>query len=194
MTNPSILLIDDDRLILATLCDGLEKAGFCTASVADAEQALAIIEVTPPDLAIVDIRMPGMSGIELAERLEALDIPFIVLTAYTEAHEVDAMVLHGAQSYLVKPIDLQRLIPVVRVALERARNQASLRHENAQLNQALQGDRSTSRAVGILMERHQLSSEMAFEKLRLYARSNRRKLAEVAGEIVSAGNLLNQLA
>jgi len=193
MTNPSILLIDDDRLILATLYDGLEKAGFCCAAVADAEQALAIIEVTPPDLAIVDIRMPGMSGTELAERLQVLDIPFIVLTAYTEAHEVDAMVLHGAQSYLVKPIDLQRLIPAVRVALERARAQTFLRCENEQLNQALQGDRNTSKAVGILMERHQLTSEMAFEKLRQHARSNRRKLTEVAREIVSAGDLLNQV-
>lgn len=193
MSDVSLLVVDDDRLVLATLSQGLQQTGYQVTAAASGEEALQRLEDCRIGLAIVDIRMPGMSGVDLAQELRNRDIPFIALTAYSDQEIVASMIEQGALCYLVKPVDIHQLVPAIETALGRADELFQLKMNEKHLSTALNSDRTISQAVGILMERYNLSGSIAFERLRAYARSRRRKLAEVARELVSATDAMNAL-
>ena len=92
----------------------------------------------------------------------------------------------GALGYLVKPIDAEQIVPAIEAALKRARETKKLQESKSRLANALENDQITSTAVGVVMERHHLTRDEAFEKLRNCARSQRRKLAEVSSNLVKA--------
>ena len=189
-----ILLVDDDRLVLATLAKGLENSGYLVTTAESGEQALQQAAETPFDLAILDICMPGLSGIETARMLrEQFDIPGLFLSAYNEEDTVQQAVSGGGLGYVVKPVDAPQLIPAVEAALARARDLRALIDTKQQLEQALSGQRTNSVAVGILMERRRLAEAEAFETLRASARSSNRKLDELSRELVDALEQVNTL-
>lgn len=191
-----LLLLDDDRLVLATLGEGLRQAGYrvtTASSVEEAEEALAGGSI---DLAILDVRMPGLSGIDLAWRLHAADneVPFIFLTAYSDEELVEQATAAGAMGYVVKPADPDRLVPAIEAAFARAGDAKKLRDTGRQLQTALDAGRDVSLAVGITMERRRLGRQDAFELLRAHARTERRKLADLARELVLAVEKANSVA
>jgi response regulator NasT len=181
-----LLLVDDDRLVLATLSGGLLDAGYEISTAESAEEAeMLLASGLRPDLAIVDIRMSGQDGIYLARRLRELDhIPFMMLSAYSEQRLIDQASRHGALGYLVKPLDTPQLLPAIEAALSRANELQSLRETRSQLQAALDSERDISVAIGITMMRYRLQRQDAFELLRKTARSERRKLSELATEII----------
>ena len=183
-----LLLIDDDRLVLATIGAGLRSAGYETHHAESTEEAESLLASgLRPDLAIVDIRMAGQSGLTLARRLRELDhIPFVMFSAYREQAMVDEANALGALAYLVKPLDLPQLIPIIEAALARAYELQSLRDARSQLQGALDDDRNMSVAIGITMARERLSRQAAFEKLRRDARNARCKLSELAAGIIAS--------
>lgn len=188
-----LLLVEDDRLVLSTTAGGLRHAGYqvvCAESAEEAEHWLA--SGARPDLAIVDVRMQGQGGLALAERLSQLDhIPFIMLSAYGEAAMVEQASRSGALAYLVKPQDIQQLLPVIEAALTRAGKLAGLRQRERQLQSALDNERSVNVATGIVMMEFKLTRQAAFTLLRETARRQRRKLTELADEVISARNVLS---
>jgi response regulator NasT len=186
-----ILVVDDDRLVLAALAEGLRAAGYRVTGAASGEDALAAAGRDVPDLALLDMRMPGMGGIELGKRLrEQAGVPFLYLSAYGDQDIVRQAADEGALGYLVKPLDIQQIVPSIEAALTRASEIGKLRESEAQLNTALTGSREISMAVGLLMIRDRLNREQAFDLLRTNARSQRRPVAEVAKELLaSAENL-----
>lgn len=187
-----VLLVDDDRLVLATLASGLQEAGYAVQACASPEEACRVIAVERPDIAVLDVRMPGQSGLDLAKLLrDHPGVPFIFLTAYGEEDIVRQAIEHGALGYLVKPVDIPQLIPAIEAAMARASEIWALRQTEQQLQNALNENREVSMAVGLLMERRRISRQQAFETLRGTARTQRRKIGEVAGDIVSAAELLN---
>ncbi len=186
MSKARILIADDDRLVLATLTSGLRDVGYLTFEASDGEQAVSLCREQQPDLAILDIRMPGMDGIEAAHCLQDLEIPFLMLSAYGDEELVEKATDLGALGYLVKPIDIEQIVPAIETALKRAEQIRKLRDSEYRLVSALQNDQLTSTAIGVVMERHHLSREDAFERLRRHARSQRRKLTDVAAELVKA--------
>ena len=136
--------------------------------------------------------MPGLDGIETAARLrESTGTPFMIFTAYGNDEYVQRCIELGAMGYLVKPLDPAQIVPAVEAALERAAERQNLQQTTEQLQTALEGNRAISIATGLLMERFRLDRNAAFEKLRRYARSQRRKLADVAEELVRCNELLN---
>jgi response regulator NasT len=189
-TQRQILLVDDDRLVLAALSEGLRAAGYRVTAAAGGEDALAIAGRGVPDLALIDVRMPGMSGIELGGRLREAGVPFLYLSAYGDDDVVRQAVEEGALGYLVKPLDIQQIVPAIEAALHCARQFRKLRDTEAQLNAALTGSREISMAVGILMMRDRLNRDQAFEVLRSNARSQRRPIAEVAEELLGSAEKL----
>lgn len=187
-----VLLVDDDRLVLATMTSGLEQAGYAVQACASAEAAQRILAVAHPDIAVLDVRMPGQSGLDLARYLrEETDVPFIFLTAYSEGEIVRQAAENGALGYLVKPADIPQLVPAIEAALARAADLRHLRTTGEQLQTALNENREVSMAVGLIMERRKLDRQGAFEMLRTHARSQRRKIGEVAQEILAAAEVLN---
>lgn len=189
-----LLLVDDDRLILATLASGLRDAGYQISTAESVDDAEALLTSgLRPDMALVDMRMPGRSGLELAERLRDLDhIPFLMLSAYSDAQTVERAASLGALGYLVKPLDVAQIRPAVEAGLQRARELDELRQTRAQLQKALDGDRDINVATGITMVQYRLQRAAAFELLRASSRSQRRKLAELAREVIqTCDNLHN---
>jgi AmiR/NasT family two-component response regulator len=191
---PKILLVDDDRLVLLTVANGLRKSGYDVQEASSAAEAIAQCETQIPDLAIFDVRMTGMNGIEAAQELSAkYDLPFIIFSAYGDQNLVDEAIEHGALSYLIKPLDVVQITPAIETALRRAKDIKSLKDSEFHLNRALNTGRDTSAAVGILMERFCVTGDDAFELLRSYARTSRRKVADIAAEVLSATEQVNLL-
>jgi response regulator NasT len=178
--------------VLATLAKGLIDSGYDVLTADSGEVALAMAMRQPFDLAILDIRMPGLSGIETARRLRTgYDVPALFLSAYGEPELVEQAASEGGLGYVVKPVDVPQLVPAIEAALARARDLKLLAKGHSQLEQALDSGRQTSIAIGILMERRGLTEQSAFEMLRATARKRRRKLEEVSRELVEAMERLN---
>ena len=185
----SILIVDDDRLILTGLAHGLEERGYVVHKAATGEEAVALADTVQPDLVLMDICLPGISGIEAARRIqEKANVPVIFLSA-TDSEEVVRMAIAlGSISYLVKPITITQLVPAVENALARSRDISKLRGSEEHLSTALTQSRDISVAIGMLMERHTVTAEDAFEMLRAQARNTRSKTTDVAKGVI-AGTL-----
>src|SRR5690606_19826702 len=116
-----ILLVDDDPDLLSVTTFALQQAGFLVVQAANGPQALAAFEAESPDLAVLDINMPGMDGFELARRLRARSaIPLLMLTVRHEEQDVVKALSRGADDYLAKPYSPKILVARVRALLRRA--------------------------------------------------------------------------
>lgn len=182
-----ILLVDDDRLILATLGKGLQQAGYEVLEATSGAQALAIIDDNKPDLAILDVRMPNMSGIELAKNLrDNTNTPFMFLSAYSDIKIAKQAAEYGAVGYLIKPVDTSEILPAIESALARGAEIRNLRRNEIDLTTALTASREVSIAIGLLIERYSMNRETAFESIRTHARTHQRKINDVATELINA--------
>lgn len=190
---PLVLLVDDDVLILGLLARALEAAGLRVRLASSGAQALAMLadEGLRPALAVLDITMPGMSGLELAARLG--DVPHMFLSANDGLGIAEQAAQAGAVGFLLKPIDPGQLLPAVRAALARGAEISGLRAEELRLAQALREGRETGMAVGLLMERYRIDRHAALRMLRTHARSSQRKLNDVAVALLEAAEILNAL-
>jgi response regulator NasT len=191
-----ILLVDDDPLLLEFISTVLQHAGYDTVKAGSAPEAVQRVQERGADiaLALLDITMPGMTGLELAQRLkEHTEVPFMFLSSVDDSDTARQAASHGAVGFVVKPVDAARLLPAFEAGLARADEIRQLRRTEVNLNAALAAGRETSLAVGLLMARYQTDRNTAFEVLRDHARAQRRKINEVAEQIVAAEELLNSL-
>src|SRR5690349_20415561 len=117
----TIALVDDDRNILASLSVTLQSEGFITRLYSDGEAALKALVENPPDLAVLDIKMPRLDGMELLRRLrEKSDFPVIFLTSKDEELDEALGLAMGADDYIAKPFSQRLLIARIRAVLRRA--------------------------------------------------------------------------
>jgi len=116
----TIALVDDDRNILTSVSMALEAEGFVVRPYSDGVEALASMLRDPVDLAVLDIKMPRMDGLELLNRLrQQSDVPVIFLTSKdAEADEVQGLRL-GADDYITKPFSQRLLLERIRAVLRR---------------------------------------------------------------------------
>ena len=190
-----ILIVDDDRLVLSGLAAGLETLGHTIAKAGSGEEALAMLDTFKPDLVIMDACLPGLSGIETAKQIrQRFGIPVIFLSAYDDPSIVRDAIAVGGLGYLVKPITVTQLVPAIESALARASDIAKLKGREGSLATALKQSREISVAIGMLMERHDLTAEDAFETLRSHARNTRRKSSDVAKDVISGALQLEPTA
>lgn len=185
-TATRILVVEDDRLVLAGLVSGLEAHGYTVIRAISGEQAVSLASQAQPDLVLMDVGLPGIAGTEAARRiLKTREVPIVFLSALDAQAVVREAIALGGFSYLVKPISIKQLVPAIESALERARDLAKLKSSEESLAGALMQSREISVAIGRLMERHGASAEEAFELLRAHARSTRRKAHDVAQDVIS---------
>lgn len=195
----SVLVADDDRLITAKLGQRLRRAGFKVIEVFDGPSVLATAASEKPDLAVLGHALPGMNGIEVARALAASSaVPMIFLSTCADEATVNEAICAGALTYVVKPIEPEQLLPIVRAALQRGREAHALLEQSERLRTALEREQTVSAAAGLLMATFGLGKREAFERLRQQARSRRAKLDDVAAELVRAydetGRLMQQYA
>lgn len=194
MTRQKILVADDDALILTTISNGLTKAGYHVFSAANGQEAVTIGLAKKPDLAVLDIRMPVMSGMDAANQLRSkAGIPSIFLSAYTDSEVVEQATREGALGYLVKPIDTHQLIPAIKAALQRNADMQQLHVNQANLTAAIHNSREISKAIGVYMERFQVEEDKAFQTLRDYARASQQKLVVLARQLTQTSENKNDL-
>ena len=121
---PTIALVDDDRNILTSVSIALEAEGYQIQTYTDGASALTGFSSNPPDIAILDIKMPRMDGMELLRRLrQTSEIPVIFLTSKDE--EIDELfgLKMGADDFVRKPFSQRLLVERVKTVLRRSQNQ-----------------------------------------------------------------------
>ncbi|MBI4808087.1 MAG: response regulator [Nitrosomonadales bacterium] len=181
----TILLVEDDRLVLHTLARGLRDAGYAILEADSGEAAMQLCADHRPELALLDMRLGGMSGIDFARWLKTtLGVPFLFLSAYNDSETVVSAAELGALGYLVKPLDVPQVLPAIRTALQRADEIKKLHQAELDLSTALKTSRGISMAIGLLMQRFGTGADETFEALRAYCRGNRKRMVDVAEQIV----------
>ncbi len=189
MTLPGvrILVAEDETLIRLDLVEMLARAGLdVCAEARDGDEAVALAREHEPDLAIMDVKMPGLDGIEAARRiLNERPIPIVMLTAYGQEELVHRAVEAGVFGYLVKPFREQDLLPAIAAARARHRELVALRDEAESLAEALAARKTIERAKGLLMEKEGLSEPDAFARLRKASQVSGRPLRVVAEAVVA---------
>ncbi len=190
-----ILVVDDDRLVLATVTHGLTQAGYKVIDADNGDEAILLAREHRPDLALLDIRMEGKSGFDVAATLrDAYRIPFLFLSAFSDPETLAQVQALGALDYLVKPLDVGQIVPRVEAALDKMRQQptsaavatvassapaAAIDPAAAGAAPALQPVPPVSSsaapappwadpvplAIGVLMHRHSLTREQAWDSL-----------------------------
>jgi two-component system response regulator ChvI len=129
----TIALVDDDRNILTSLSVALQSEGFVTRLYSDGEAALKALTENPPDLAVLDIKMPRMDGMELLRRLrEKCDFPVLFLTSKDEELDEALGLAMGADDYIIKPFSQRLLIARIRAVLRRTELRAQPVEEGAE--------------------------------------------------------------
>lgn len=191
----SLLVVDDDAVITATLAATLRHVGFTVFEATHPEHALDICAEHQPDLAIVDNSLPAISGPQLAQiLLERHAIHSIFLSAHDRADLVQEAIAAGAISYLLKPMDPLEVVPAVHAALSRVKEIRALRLREIELKESLTAARDINTAVGILMERTTLQQEAAFGRLRSYSRAQRKRVVDVARALIDSVGAANHLS
>jgi two-component system, response regulator PdtaR len=182
-----ILIAEDETIIRLDLRDLLERAGFeVCAEAHDGEQAVALARDAHPDLAIMDVKMPRLDGIEAARRiLDERPIPIVMLTAYGQDELVSRAVEAGVFGYLVKPFREQDLLPAIAAARARHEELQALREEAESLSEALAARKVIERAKGLLMDKESLSEQEAFARLRKASQVSGRPLKVIAEAVVA---------
>lgn len=166
-----ILVVDDDRLVLATVAHGLAQAGYEVIDADNGDDAILLAREHRPQLALLDIRMEGKSGFDVAATLrDAYRIPFMFLSAFSDEATVAEVKRLGALAYLVKPLDVGQIVPGVEAAFARIKTEPAL----APAAPVTPGARdvladAVPLAVGILMHRHSLTRTQAFARLQRLA-------------------------
>lgn len=183
-----ILVVDDDRLVLATLTHGLSQAGYDVLDADNGDDAILIARQQRPDLALLDIRMEGMSGFDVAGYLrDYLQIPFMFLSAFADEATVAKVKELGALAYLVKPLDIHQIVPAVEAAFANRPARGSAEPAPAapvESQEAL--DRVEAMALGILMHRYSLTRAQALARLQRMAAEQKISPVDQAQRLIEA--------
>jgi len=116
---PTILVVDDEEEIRKIMSRILEKEGFKVITASDGQQAMHKICFDAPNAVLLDVRMPGLSGMEILKKIKKIDddLPVVLVTAYADIHQAVTAIKEGAYDYLAKPFDNDEVIWITRRAL-----------------------------------------------------------------------------
>lgn len=187
-----VLICEDEGLTVLKLRRLLTAAGHDVVGEAkDGEECLAIAEQVEPDLVLMDVKMPGMDGVEATRRLmDRRALPIVMLTAYSDDETVRSATEAGACAYLVKPVSRSQLLSALHVAASRFAEMEQVKREVEDLAEALEVRKLIERAKGLLMDRAGLSEAEAFRRLQKASRDQRRPMKQIALEVIEAGKLM----
>jgi two-component system, response regulator PdtaR len=198
MSKGKILVVDDDRLVLATVTHGLARAGYEVIDADNGDDAILLARQHKPDLALLDIRMEGKSGFDVAAYLRAsLGTPFMFLSAFADDATVAQVKALGAVAYLVKPLDISQIVPTVEAALSSVRARRAQMPASPRPGVEPVADPVADPlvdpvpvAVGVLMHRYSLPRAEALSRLRRLAETDGRSVHAQAAALLDAVELL----
>lgn len=180
-----VVVAEDESLIRMDVVETLRELGFdVVADVADGEQAVAAAIECKPDLVVMDIKMPVMDGITAAEKISALKIPVVLLTAFSQKELVDRASEAGAMAYVVKPFSATDLLPAVEIAISRHQQFVALESEIQDLQERFETRKLIDRAKGLLNAKMNLSEPEAFRWIQKASMDRRLTMQEVAQTVI----------
>ena len=187
-----VLIVDDQPNQRRILREFLEIAGYeVIGEGTNGRDALRLVEELGPDVVIMDVKMPGMDGIEAAKEINLRNpTPIILCTVKKDRDTLERAKGAGVMAYLIKPIREEDLSPTIEIAISRFREFKALREEVEDLKEALEARKVIERAKGLLMERHGMSEEEAFRRIRKLSMDRRKPMKEVAEAIVMAYEMI----
>jgi len=141
-----ILVVDDEEEIRKILTQILEKEGFRVVTAPDGQQAMQQICLETPDLILLDVRMPGLSGMDVLKKIKAIDdsLPVVLVTAYADTHQAVQAMKEGAYDYLAKPFDNNEVVWITGRALA----EGKLRRNLKTINDRYKGNFSLIESMG----------------------------------------------
>ena len=186
-----VLIADDDevtRMDLRTLLTDLGHQVIGEAE--DGEQACYMTRSLKPDLVILDIMMPKMTGLEAAEQISNERLaPVLLLTAYSQEDFIERATQAGVLAYLVKPFRREELSPAIELAITRFRELKALENQIESLQTQAETRRAVGRAKAILMERHHVAEQEAFRRMQAQSLALNKSLREIAEAIILASEI-----
>jgi response regulator NasT len=187
----TILIAEDEHLLAQILVQNVRTLGFrALGPAAHGAQALELARQERPDLALLDIRMPDMNGLEAGRVLYGqMGVPVIFISAFTDREYVEAGARLGIFGYLLKPVTLDELRVTITIAWSCYRAHQRLDGKVQDLRQSLDDRKVVERAKGLLMKRLGLDEAEAMHRMQKQARDCRRKLVDLARAILETENL-----
>ncbi len=181
-----VVIAEDEAIIRMDLRETLEEEGYeVIGETGRGDQAIELVRGLQPDLAILDIKMPGMDGLEAAKIINGEKIcGVLMLTAFSQREVVEQARDAGALAFLVKPFQKSDLIPAIEVAMGRFRELRSLTGEIDALGEQLESRKVIDRAKGVLMDELGMSETDAFAFVQRTAMSERTRMRDVADRIL----------
>ncbi len=194
------MIIEDEPDLRTYLARLFSKDGYAVEAIGDAENAYAWLDNNadnPPDMVITDVMLPGQSGLDLLAMIRQDDrlarLPVVVLTALADVESAVAAFAAGADDFVSKPFNSAELLARVRAhyQMNQLRDLAIGEAQTTvgQLRNALQSNRTTGTAVGMVMTRYELDAQQAFKVLARISQQSNRKLHDIAEELVRTGEL-----
>ena len=180
-----ILVAEDESLIRLDIVETLTEAGYeVVADAGDGEEALRLANEQEPDLAILDVKMPKLDGISVAEKLQELSIPAVMLTSFSDTDLVKRASEAGAMAYVVKPFSSNDLLPAIQIAISRGQELLDLEAEIADLTERLETRKLLDRAKGLLQIKMKLTEPEAYRWMQKASMDRRLTIAQVAETVI----------
>lgn len=177
-----LIVVEDEHLVAEGIAAALRDLSYEVRGLfASGQKAIDFCRENPIDLVIMDIRIPGMTGLEAAEILfREMQIPVVVVSAYSDPEYTTTSANIGVFGYLLKPVTRDSLRAAIAIAWGQYTTHLKSVGEITRLNQRIEDRKHIEKAKWILVERLGIPEEQAMRKLQKQARDNRRKLVEVA--------------
>ena len=189
----SVLLADDEVLTRLDIKEHLTKEGHIVcAEAGNGMDILEMAKMTSPDIALLDIKMPGLDGIEVASQLKFMGIPTVLMTAYYQPAFINRAEKVGVYGYLNKPIRQQDIIPSLHIAYGRWKEMQKLSKEIDLIKRKIEYQKKIERAKGIYALNHGISEYEAHNAILKISMANSKPLFHVCDEIIQKHIAINK--
>ena len=182
-----VVIADDEAIIRLDLKELLTSAGFeVVGEAADGTAALAAIERERPDVAILDVKMPGADGVDVARRVAGSTTKVVLLTAFSQRHLIESARDAGVAAYLVKPFRSPELLRVVEEVVAGTPTEPAPEAVDADAvaDDKIQTRRLVDQAKELLMSECGLDEPTAFEFIQRTAMRERSRMRDVASSVL----------
>jgi two-component system, response regulator PdtaR len=181
-----VVIAEDEAIIRLDLKETLEEEGYeIVGETGRGDEAVQMVRDLGPDLAILDIKMPGLDGLSAAREITTENLAAVlILTAFSQRDLIEQARDAGALAYLVKPFQRSELVPAVEVALGQFERMTALHDKASSLEDQLETRKVVERAKGKLMDEHSFAEADAFSFIQRTAMRERRTMKDVAAQVI----------
>jgi len=182
-----VVIAEDEAIIRLDLKETLQEEGYeVVGETGRGDEAVELVRQLEPDLAILDVKMPGLDGLAAAREISTeKKSAVLILTAFSQRDLIEQARDAGALAYLVKPFQRSELIPAVEIALGRHREMRALHDQTQSLEDQLETRKKVDRAKGILMDNHGMGESEAFDWIQKTAMNGRVKAKDIAEQVIA---------